>query len=249
MADSLSVQWEHGMADLGSTVRSRLEPYLAKEKRGGASTEPVAMIGQYLNAFGSKPRYSGRAFETYGLGDTHPDTITGTDLVAVTLLSMQVGSGSSGITPEAALRFEQRRAELSGLLARIDPSRELHELDEATFEAMLNGPTAPGRRLFDVVFEILAEQGSQRWVATHKLVARKRPGLFPIRDDVARKVLSGIGTRQWWRPWWEALHGPSDPEAAAELIARVKLIRDRAGASHLTVLRTLDILIWMRDRP
>ncbi len=237
------------MADLGSTVRNKLEPYLAQKKRGGAATEPAAMLAQYLNAFGSEPRYTGRAFETYGLGGTEPDTITGTDLVAVTLLSMRVGSGSSSITPEAALRLEQRRAELSGLLVRIDPSRELHELDEATFEAMLDGPTAPGRRLFDVVFEILSEQGAQRWVATHKLVARKRPGLFPIRDDVARKALSGIGTRKWWRPWWEALHGPSDPAAAGEFVARVKRIRDEAGASHLTVLRTLDILIWMRDRP
>ena len=237
------------MADLGSTVRTRLEPYLAKEKGGGAASEPVAMLTQYLNAFGSKPRYTGRAFETYGLGDTQPDTITGADLVAVTLLSMQVGSGSSGITPEAALRLEQRRAELSGLLLRIDPSRELHELDEATFEAMLDGPDAPGRQLFDALFDILSEQGSKRWVATHKLVARKRPGLFPIRDNVASKALSGIGTQKWWRPWWEALRGPGDPEAAAEFVARVKRIRDEAGASHLTVLRTLDILIWMRGRP
>ena len=236
------------MSDAPHGIRIRLEDYLKPHGRGRNALQPADIIARYLSSAGTGGRFSGRAFDTYGACDAHPDSVTGSDLVAVTFLSMTVGSTRSGITAEAAIALENHRHELNGLLARIDPSVELHQLDEASFDAMVNGSQAPGRRLFELLHEILRDGGSRRPVATHKLIARKRPGLFPIRDSVAASAVGLTGNSEWWRPWWEALRGPGEDAEAADFVRRVERIRDKAGAGHLSVLRTLDILIWMRDR-
>jgi hypothetical protein len=236
------------MTDVGAAVREILLSYLEPLGKDTNPVLPGELLAGYMNVHDAGHRFSGRAFDTYGSCESHPDAITGSDLVAVTFLSMNVGRGGSGITPEAAIQLHDRRAEITGLLSRIDPSMELHELDARSFEDMLSGVDAPGRRLFELVHEILMDDGSKRPVATYKLIARKRPGLFPIRDGVAAAALKPHGNSRWWRPWWEALRGPDSSDAAAELVRRVEVIRDEAGARHLTVLRTLDILIWMRDR-
>lgn len=234
------------LSETGAAVRARLELYLEPAQLRGDLVTPASLLSAYLADSDPVYRFSGRAFDTYGACEAHPDVITASDLVAVTLLSMTLGSGRSAISPEAAVSLERHRAEITGLLTRIDPSLELHELDEGRFEELLVGPAAPGRRLFDLLHEILRAGGDRRVVATHKLIARKRPRLFPIQDSVAMGALKPYGNRRWWRPWWEALRGPDDAAEAADLVLRVKKIRDEVGATHLSVLRTFDILIWMR---
>lgn len=234
------------LSDTGAAIRARLQQYLEPLEVGGGLATPASLLGAYLAVSSPNYRFSGRAFDTYGACESNPDVITASDLVAVTLLSMTLGSGRSAISPEAAISLERHRTELSGLLARIDSSLELHELDEDAFEGLLVGSEAPGRRLFDRLHEILRAGGDRRVVATHKLIARKRPRLLPIQDSVALSALKPYGNKRWWRPWWEALRGHDDSAEAADLVLRVKKIRDEVGATHLSVLRTFDILIWMR---
>lgn len=236
------------MSDAGAAVRERLAGYLEPLEGGSGLVTAAELVAAYLNPSTVGYRFTGRAFDVYGACETHSDVVTSADLIAVTLLSMTIGSGRAAIAPESAISLERRRAELTGLLARIDPSLELHELDETMFETLLNGPSAPGRRLFELLHEILRDGGDRRVVATHKLIARKRPRLFPIQDSVAVAALKPYGNSHWWRPWWEALHGPGAPDEATQFVQRVKDVRDQAGARHLSVLRTLDILIWMRPR-
>lgn len=89
----------------------------------------------------------------------------------------------------------------------------------------------------------LGERGLDRLtVARHKLLARKRPHLLPIYDRVALKVLSAP-ERTWWEPWWKALaQNPDIVERLEELRREVDV------ASHLSLLRVADIVIWMRNR-
>jgi hypothetical protein len=79
-------------------------------------------------------------------------------------------------------------------------------------------------------------------VAVHKLLARKRLALFPIRDTVVEKALSQTA-KLWWRPWWETL------AAAPGVVAHLEEIRRRSGAEHLSLLRVADLVIWMTHHP
>lgn len=106
------------------------------------------------------------------------------------------------------------------------------------FESWL-GPNSPGTELYD----LLRQRISFPRVATHKLLARKRPLLLPIRDTVVEQAL-GLGDPkdEWWRPWWIAL---STDEA---LVLHLREIRQLAGAQYLSLLRIADIVIWLQNR-
>lgn len=95
----------------------------------------------------------------------------------------------------------------------------------------------------DALYEILRQEISLPRVATHKLLARKRPQLFPIRDSVVEEALGLSGQNDpWWRPWWMAL---STDDA---LVCHLHDIRHLAGTPQLSLLRVADIVIWLRQR-
>lgn len=189
------------------------------------------LLIDYLKPLG---RYSGRAFETYGVND--PYSITGDDLVAVTMLSIEINRGTcSGLTPDDALALEARSSEVDALLRSIPIDRTLEDLDRTEFDRWL-GPGSPGDRLYALIKSVT---GGRR-VARHKLIARKRPGLLPIRDSVLETTLRWQNESEWWRPWWTALG--SDPE----VVDRLRRLRtDVPQAQHLSLLRVADIAIWM----
>lgn len=155
---------------------------------------------------------------------------------------MEIQSGtSSGISPEGARRLEERAAEVTSLLLLIPEHLQLHELSFDAAEKLLLVPDSPGWRLWDVVIEALAESGrgrppSNKRVATSKLLARKRPHLFPIRDS---RTVDKLGRpANWWVAWWEALY--NDPQIVDDL----SRLRQRSGATHLSLLRVADIVPW-----
>jgi hypothetical protein len=225
------------LPDISKKLLAYLEPL--------GDVRPEELVRAYLD--GSDPRhaFSGRAFDIYAADRSDPNVISGSDLVAVTLLSIEIRAKSkSGITPTAALLLEERSGEISALLDRLDPSLELHGLDEKQFMLTLGGEDSPGRLLHGLLLDILRDKRGNKWVAAHKLLARKRPGLFPIRDSVVSDAV-GLGSRSaWWRPWWEALTGDS----GADIVHGVEAVRRDADAEHLSVLRVLDILIWTREQ-
>ncbi len=222
-------------------LSTKLLPYLSSM----GDVEPHELVLAYLDASDQKHAFTGRAFDTYESRVSDSNVLSGSDIVAVTMLSIEVRAKSkSGISPAAALRLEERAGEITALLERLDPTLELHQLDEKQFMLALGGEESPGSLLHGLLLEILRDKRGNKWVATHKLLARKRPGLFPIRDQVVSTAV-GLGSRSaWWRPWWEALTG----ESGAEIVRRAEEIRRRVDADHLTVLRILDILIWTREQ-
>ena len=73
-----------------------------------------------------------------------------------------------------------------------------------------------------------------------KLLARKRPDLLPVYDSHLKKVLRRPRNDQ---TWWRDLRCQLTKDDA--LVRELETVRARAGAVHLSLLRTFDIMCWM----
>lgn len=123
--------------------------------------------------------FTGASFDSWdslGTRDADANVFTADDLIAVTLLSVNAGPRAA----QALLR--DRRAEFSPLLAEIGPDRDL--ADEP-------GPITPAWPAWRLENQLLTVHGIGLTIAS-KLIARKRPRLYPIWDTV---VVDVLGTR------------------------------------------------------
>lgn len=154
------------------------------------------------------------------------DVFTADDLVAITTLSVEV-------PPEGAwLLLGERRAQLSALLAEVGADRDL------AGEAEPKTAASPEWRLENALREI---HGIGRTTAA-KLIARKRPRLFPVYDEVVARQL---GTKAaHLEPVRLALRHDD-----GALHRRLLDLRGRAGLpAEVPVLRILDVLAWMQGK-
>lgn len=152
------------------------------------------------------------------------DVFTSDDLVAVTFLSVEVSPDGADIV------LRERHDEFAELLAAIGPDRDLaDEADEMTSRS-------PAWQL-ETALRTVPSIG--RTVAS-KLIARKRPRLYPIYDRVVGEVL---GTKQaHFEPIRKALRH-NDGELQERLVG----LRERAGLPDaVPALRVLDVLAWMQ---
>ena len=175
--------------------------------------------------------YTGAAFDTYGRND--PTRITGDDLIAVSMLSIQISENSkSSLRPSSIRTLDALAGSVTELLAAVPADRDLHTLSAAEFDRWLGDGSAG-----EVLYWLLRKQAAIPRVAVYKLLARKRLALFPIRDTVVQKALRQTAD-PWWRPWWETLVRDS------EIVGRLEEIREASGSGHLSLLRVADIVIW-----
>lgn len=195
-----------------------------------AAPQSAELIRHYLH----DGHFTGGRFDTYATRRIEPDQITGDDLTAVTLLAIRVTlRGKADIRPKHILGIEDHAHVLSGLLRQLPVDRPLHTLAEKEFERLL-GERGPGTELF---WLLRNDIGLPR-VATYKLLARKRPHLLAVRDTKVEKALHPRED-DWWRPWWEELHNRPD------LVTRLEALRKEADAAHLSLLRIVDVCVWM----
>lgn len=184
------------------------------------------------------PRYSGSQFDTLaggGNGDT-ANRLTADDLVAVSTLAVHVPA-------TAALSLLGQDVErVSTLLGEIDPDSQLHTLDQSAFTQSL-GPDGPAAQLW----KLLRRHGGERWgvgpTTASKLMARKRPDLIPVYDSVVAETVDLPHSGNQWVMWWEALR-----QDDGALAARLTRLRIESGHEHLSLLRVLDIVLWMHGR-
>jgi Family of unknown function (DUF6308) len=153
------------------------------------------------------------------MGTNAAHAVTRDDLLAVTLLDVRFG-------PRAArLLLEQRSEVITARLQKIDPTIRLWQASDALLDGDL-----------DALLTLLTEVHGVGPVIAGKLLARKRPHLVPVVDAVVVRVL-GPQPGGYWRAIRAAL---ADDERRVRLTSLRPEVEGR-----LSILRMLDILLWM----
>jgi Family of unknown function (DUF6308) len=152
------------------------------------------------------------------LGNNPRDSVTPDDLLAVALLDITW-------RPEAVRQLLDTHATaVTGQLAAMRSDLDLWEASEEDLAAV------------DPLWELLLRMPGVGTATASKLLARKRPRLCPVSDKV---VIEAVGVPGWT---WETLRALlQDPAARAEIEA----LRP-ASAAGLSLLRILDVAIWIR---
>lgn len=202
---------------------------LSKSMLPHAQDRAGAVLQAYFSAPGDKnPGYIGGAWDAFdpsGTRSANVNTFTAEDLVACSFLAAPIsGRAAREILGGQAVALGER-------FARIDPGLEFVAVDGTRGEQF-----RPVRELYTALVR-LPSVGPMR--AT-KLMARKRPNLVPIVDQVIRRSVFP-GLREQWAPLIAALRADDcrlhrhlhELHAAAELPEAV------------TTLRVFDILAWM----
>jgi hypothetical protein len=177
-----------------------------------------------LQAYFFKHAFTGSSFETFC--DEDPNTFTANDIVAVSMLSVNI--------PPSASRWilGEGRARLGNFLREIDA-----ELTISSPIADL-GKKSSAWQLWNEIHS-LRDVGETK---TSKLLATKRPFLFPIFDRHVSAALQ-ISPNSYWKPWQQFMQS-EDGNKAARTVTQMAASLNK---SHLSPLRLLDVVIWMRQ--
>lgn len=189
--------------------------YFERDKKGLLST------GSYFD-------------EWAGRGDTSDrNVITDSDAVAVSMLSVTVPAKAMvGLAePETAARITE-------LLKQIPTNVPLSSLSSEKAAALLTsqGPAA-------LLWKELRSTKSNRWgigaTTASKIMARKRPHLIPIWDEVIGQVIGKRSSDGQWMNWhWLLTEGSGLPERLAEIHLLSEVERP------LSELRIMDVVLW-----
>jgi hypothetical protein len=189
--------------------------YLEHDKKGLLST------GSYFD-------------EWAGRGDTaNRNVFTYSDAVAVSMLSVTVPAKAM-----VGLAEPETAARITKLLKQIPTNVPLSSLSSEKAAALLTGqgPAA-------LLWKELRSTKSNRWgigaTTASKIMARKRPHLIPIWDEVIGQVIGKRSSDDQWMNWHRRLtDGTGLPERLAEIhrLSEVEL--------PLSELRIMDVVLW-----
>ena len=181
--------------------------------------DPVEHLKRYMADF------TGARFELLDGGGDRPEVanqFTATDLVAVTMLGVKI-SGRGAID-----LLERRHDEFTKLLGDLPlPDVDLRTVDDNALK-----PLWDIQKALDTVPSI-------GHVVRSKLLARKRPRLVPVRDQHVLLALTG-------RAYGAFTLAVRDAVREEDISIRIEKVRSDAGFPHLSLLRVLDIVVWMR---
>jgi hypothetical protein len=181
--------------------------------------------------------FTGSQFETFaGGGDgATANEITAEDLIAVSTLAVHVPARAA--TAILTIHHQQ----IADLLQELPTSWRLEALSHDEF-AHFTDRKGPAQRLWDLLRNHANPWGVGPTTAS-KIMARKRPHLIPVYDSIIRERVDLSGSGDQWDVWWHALRAND-----AELVPRLDRIRAESRQDHLSILRTLDIILWMDGR-
>jgi hypothetical protein len=198
--------------------------------------DSIASLQTYFGtdrAPGTLPLYTGGRFELLAGGGDRPDTanrITVDDLVAVKMLKVEVPA-------EVALELLEGDLgpAVAAELSAIPTDVSIADADGA--ELLADGGHA------DVAWHLLEERHDMGWVTTNKLLARKRPHLIAVYDDVVACAFGKPdGLWRWLQPLFCSDGGVLNTSLhAAHRAARLP--------DAVSALRVLDVIVWMHHRP
>lgn len=172
--------------------------------------------------------YSGAYFDRWpdDPADAAPDEFTVDDVVALTYLSVSLPA-------EAALTILRWRAEeLAELLAQIGPDRDLKDEPAGSINEQW-----PAWKL-ETALRRIPGIGPVR---ASKLIARKRPRLYPIYDKVVDRTIRTNGRIL------QPLH--RELSMNPHLTRTLQDVREAAGLPDtVSELRVFDVLAWMEGK-
>ncbi|MFD3452906.1 DUF6308 family protein [Streptomyces sp. NPDC058691] len=174
--------------------------------------------------------FTGGDFEKLGGGGDNEDVadrFTAQDIVAVSMLGVHVPGRAARDLLQGRLG-EALSAQLRSIPAQTD-------LVEAPLGDVDHGSAA--ERAWKLL--VAPENKGVNWVIASKLLARKRPRLLPVYDQVVKCALHWPGT-SFWVP------------LRSELQANGRVLHNRlkrmgaALPTEVSPLRVLDVVLWMR---
>lgn len=170
--------------------------------------------------------------------------ITAADLLAVTTLSVSIPV--HGI--RRILEDDEFRGPINAALRNL-PTRPLESTNDDDLEPMA--------QFYDRVKAQLSRVGVENgnpWVTASKVVARKRPDLFPVRDNVVCRFLGIDRLRDRAKDWSVFRFLMNDEEISLQLQklpAQALQAARKAGtpiALDSEPLRLLDVALWSMGR-
>lgn len=179
---------------------------------------------------GNAGGHAGRWFDL--LVPNEPNRVTATDLVAAQCLGVTVPVKPSIDLLEGALG-----AELGALLRAVPTDVDLGSGD-AISEI---GDGSPA----DLAWRLLAGYEGVSRAAASTLLARKRPRLVPVWDQVVRCALG----RPLVGGVWESIDRVVRKANGTVTDRLARLHRDAGLGPYVADLRVLDVAAWMRHRP
>jgi Family of unknown function (DUF6308) len=181
---------------------------------------------------GELPASTGGRFEFLGGGGDRSDSrnrFTASDILSIEMLSVRLPPRVTLDLLEGALGDDA-----AAFLEQIPVSVPLW--DDGAAELIGYGGPA------DTVWRLLESQGGVGWVMAGKLLARKRPSLIPVYDNVVRCAFGR--PKGFWRALREALR-----QDGGSFRITVQDLMERSGVpEQVTPLRTLDVAVWKRHR-
>ena len=187
-------------------------------------------VRAYYGKDGSTPAHTGRWFDL--LAPNEPVAVTAADLVAVQCLAVTVPVKASIDLLEGGLGTE-----LGAFLRTVPADVDLGS-DEAITEI---GDGSPADR----AWRLLAGHEGVSRVAASTLLARKRPRLVPVWDQVVRCALG----RPLVGGVWESIDRVVRKSGGAVTDRLARLHREAGLGAEVAELRVLDVAVWMRHRP
>lgn len=213
-------------SDPPARVRVRLD-HPIEFLTGSREAKAIEHLQIYFNS------YTGSWFER--LADPDPYRITANDITAVSMLGVEIPAN------KAVWLLNEGAAVTSRWLRDVPPNQAIwHAGADLT-------PGGPMWKLWD---EVRAggwpePTGGMRTTKISKLLAAKRPHLVPIHDSLVEGALFSKAPTNYWAPWLEWFAG----ESGEALQRAAHHVQDASGVgAHLSVLRVIDIVIWMAQK-
>jgi hypothetical protein len=189
--------------------------------------QSVLDLRRYFDADASA--FSGRKFNSLGRHEDDPNRFTAADFIAVQCLSVTVPIEVAIDLLEGGLG-----PDLGELLSKIPTDTELGTEGSR--------PLVEDDSVADQAWHMLKEQEDVGWVTAGKLLARKRPHLIPVWDRVVRCAF-GCSDHAWL--WLDERLREQDGAIRDQLR---KLHQEAELPPEVSLLRTLDVVVWMRHR-
>lgn len=266
--EAMKLRKKRNWNDPGNWVLPDVLANLADDRDEADFTPAAQVLAQY---FRRRPDgrvfFSGARFDRLGRSDDAStcNRFTAEDIVAVSMLSVKVPA-------HAALELtgdpENKTADdISEELKKLPPTLTLAE---AKLRTTVNGVEKRGvhyltmQRLWRLVTRSTVEPsgGEKKGIGEtrgSKLLARKRPHLFPVIDDVVKRTLApGDQPKYVGDNYWVSMQDELTKNNG-RLLLDLHRIRQRAGEllepiqydsdlSDISILRVFDVIVWMTGK-